>query len=61
MNLNLIGAGIVSGLAIRVLALIAATASTGSWWIALIAVGVLDWVEGAGRREVEQWKKTFHR
>ena len=61
MKLNLIGAGVVCGLAIRILALLAATASTGSWWIALIAVGVLDWIEGAGKREVEAWQKTFRR
>lgn len=56
MNLNIVSAGVLCGIAIRVLALIAATASTGSWWIALIAVVVLDWIEGAGRREVDRWR-----
>lgn len=56
MNLNLIGAGVVCGFSLRLLAFLAATASTGSWWAALIAVGVLDWIEGAGKREVDRWR-----
>ena len=56
MKLNTIGAGAIAGLSIRVLAMLGAVAASGSWWIAIPAVIVLDWIEGAGRREVDKWR-----
>lgn len=56
MNLNKIGAGVVCGFALRVLAIFGAAEISGSWWIAVPAIIVLDWIEGSGRNEVDQWR-----
>lgn len=61
MKLNTVMAGSVSAFVIRVLAMLGAVAVSGSWWIAVPAIVVLDIIEGAGRREVEAWRKTFRR
>lgn len=60
-NLSTIGAGAVCGFTIRVLAIIGAAGGSGSWWIAVPAIIVLDWIEGRGRNEVDRWQKTFWR
>lgn len=57
MKINTVLAGSVSGFITRVLAMIGAVAMSGSWWVAVPAIIVLDIIEGAGRREVERWKK----
>lgn len=59
MKLNIVMAGSVSGFAIRVLAIVGAVFTSGSWWIAVPAIIVLDWIEGAGRREAERWQRPF--
>jgi hypothetical protein len=61
VKLNLVIASAVCQLAIRVLAMIAAAALSGSWWVAVPAVIALDLIEGAGRREVERWQRPFRR
>lgn len=59
MKINTIFAGTVSALIIRILAMFGAVAMSGSWWVAVPAVIVLDIIEGARRREVERWRRLF--
>lgn len=58
-NFSMISAGAVCGFAIRILAIIGAAGVSGSWWIAVPAIIVLDLIEGRGRNEVDRWQKTF--
>lgn len=55
-NLSTMLAGAVCGFTIRVLAIIGAVAMAGSWWIAIPAIIVLDWIEGSARNEVDKWR-----
>lgn len=57
MNINVLAAGSISGLILRLMAMAFCASISGDWLLAFFAVVALDWIEGMGKREVEKWHR----